>query len=88
MSKAAATTGAKVVTYYVVQPFELSPKGRYKVGAPLQAQSRDQAVRRAERLAKEQGGAIAFSRTGDPEFGDFEDAVLLGKFGDVPDEFQ
>lgn len=86
MSKAAATA-PKTVTYYVVQPFEMSPRGRYKVCQPVEAQSRDQALRRAERLAGEQGGAIAFSRTGDPEFGDFEDAIVLGKFGNVPDEF-
>lgn len=89
MSKAAAASAEapKVVTYYVIQPFEMSPRGRYKVGQPVQAQSRDQALRRAERLAGEQGGAIAFSRTGDPEFGDFEDAIVLGKFGAVPDDF-
>lgn len=81
------STAAKTVTYYVVQPFELSPKGRYKVGRPVEAQSSDHALRRAERLAAEQGGAIAFSRSGDPEIGDFEDAVLLGKFGEVPDDF-
>jgi hypothetical protein len=87
MSKAAVATAPKIVTYFVVQPFEMSAKGRYKVGQPVQAQSADQALRRAERLAKEQGGAIAFSRKGDPEFGDFEDAVLLGRFGEVPDDF-
>jgi hypothetical protein len=28
-------------------------------------------------------GAIAFSRTGDPTLGDFEDAVILKTFGEV-----
>jgi hypothetical protein len=31
-------------------------------------------------------GAIAFSRTGDPAIGEFEDAVILGRYGDVPDD--
>jgi hypothetical protein len=31
-------------------------------------------------------GAIAFSQTGDPSSGDFGDARLIGKFGDVPDD--
>jgi hypothetical protein len=31
-------------------------------------------------------GAVAFSRTGDPMMGEFSDAQLLKKFGDVPDD--
>jgi hypothetical protein len=31
-------------------------------------------------------GAVAFSRTGDPATGDFRDATVLRKFGDVPDD--
>jgi hypothetical protein len=36
-------------------------------------------------LAKTEGycGAIAFSRTGDPALGDFEDAVILKTIGKV-----
>jgi hypothetical protein len=43
---------------------------------------------RAEALSRKPGhaGAIAFSRTGDPSSGDFSDAKLIGKFGDVPDD--
>jgi hypothetical protein len=33
-------------------------------------------------------GAIAFSRQGSPDLGEFEDAVVLKAFGDVPDDFQ
>ena len=31
-------------------------------------------------------GAVAFSRTGDPATGDFNDAKVIKKFGDVPDD--
>jgi hypothetical protein len=31
-------------------------------------------------------GAIAFSRTGDPDVGEFADAVVLFQAGEVPDE--
>jgi hypothetical protein len=31
-------------------------------------------------------GAVAFSRTGDPMMGEFNDARLLQKFGNVPDD--
>jgi hypothetical protein len=43
---------------------------------------------RAQGLWKVLGhtGAVAFSRTGDPATGDFRDATVLRKFGDVPDD--
>jgi hypothetical protein len=42
-------------------------------------------MRMAGLLAKMEGncGAIAFSRTGDPTLGDFEDAVILKTVGEV-----
>jgi hypothetical protein len=42
-------------------------------------------MRVAGKMAAEDGlcGAIAFSRTGDPALGDFEDAVILRAFGEV-----
>jgi hypothetical protein len=33
-------------------------------------------------------GAVAFSRSGDPNIGEFEDAVILKAFGEVPDDLQ
>lgn len=72
-------------TYYVAQPFELTKGGRLVAGAPQQAQSEAAAIRRAQTLSAK-GGAIAFSRTGDLSTGDFEDAVILKSFGQVPDE--
>jgi hypothetical protein len=30
--------------------------------------------------------AVAFSRTGDPATGDFGDAKMIKKFGEVPDD--
>lgn len=32
-------------------------------------------------------GAVAFSRGGSPDLGEFDDAVILKIFGDVPDDF-
>ena len=31
-------------------------------------------------------GAIAFARTGDPQLGEWDDAAILGRYGDVPDD--
>ena len=75
-------------TYYAVQPFENADRGRSKVLQPIVVSNSGEALRRAERLAKERGGAIAFSRTGDAEWGDFDEPVILGRFGDVPREFE
>lgn len=73
-------------TYYVAQSFELTKGGHLVAGHAQQAQTASAAVRRAEILAGK-GGAIAFSRTGDPATGDFEDAVILKRFGQVPEDF-
>jgi hypothetical protein len=46
------------------------------------------AVMRAEALSRKEGhvGAVAFSRTGDPATGDFSDAKVIRKLGDVPND--
>jgi hypothetical protein len=46
------------------------------------------AVMRAEAFSRRERyvGAVAFSRTGDPATGEFSDAKVIRKFGDVPDD--
>ena len=41
------------------------------------------AERRARTLALEHSGALAFSRTGNPATGEFRDAAILARFGEV-----
>jgi hypothetical protein len=45
-------------------------------------------VMRAEALSRkpEHVGAVAFSRTADPATGDFGDAKVIKKFGEVPED--
>jgi hypothetical protein len=76
------------VTYYVALPFLQDDIGAPVAGAAEECHSSSGALRRAEVLAKAAGsvGAVAFSRTGDPMIGEFSDARLLKKFGDVPDD--
>ncbi|HMI17640.1 MAG TPA: hypothetical protein VK526_14995 [Bradyrhizobium sp.] len=76
------------VTYYVALPFLQDDTGVPVAGAAEECHSPSVALRRAEVLAKAAGsvGAVAFSRTGDPMIGEFGDAKLLKKFGDVPDD--
>lgn len=74
-------------TYYVALAFKkLEDDGGDIVACdPREARSPEQAMRMATSLAVEEGhcGAIAFSRTGDPSLGDFEDAVILKTIGEV-----
>jgi hypothetical protein len=39
-----------------------------------------------QRTASRLWAQVGFSRTGDPATGDFHDATVLRKFGDVPDD--
>jgi hypothetical protein len=73
------------MTYYVALAFTRSEGGDIVACEPKEASSSDQAIRMAGSLAAMDGhcGAIAFSRTGDPALGDFEDAVILKTVGDV-----
>jgi hypothetical protein len=76
------------VTYYVAMPFLNDDTGAPVAGAAEECQSSSGALRRAEALSRTTGcvGAVAFSRTGDPLIGEFGDAKLLRKFGQVPDD--
>ena len=73
------------MTYYVALAFTRSEGGEIVACEPREARSADQAIRMAGSLAATEGdcGAIAFSRTGDPALGDFEDAVILRTVGEV-----
>src|ERR1700731_1596323 len=57
-------------------------------GEPTECFNPVAVVIRAEALSRKPGhvGAVAFSRTGDPATGDFGDAKVIKKFGDVPDD--
>jgi hypothetical protein len=77
---------ARTVTYYVALAFTRSEdEGGIVACEPVEARSSDHAIRTAISLAAKEGhcGAIAFSRTGDPAMGDFEDAVILKTIGEV-----
>jgi hypothetical protein len=75
------------VTYYVALPFVASDDG-IAPGEAVECLSANAAVMRAEALSRKSGhvGALAFSRTGDPSSGEFGDATVIRKFGDVPDD--
>jgi hypothetical protein len=76
------------VTYYVALPFVQDDDGSPVAGSAEECQSSTTALRRAEMMSRMPGsiGAVAFSRTGDPMIGEFGDAQLLRRFGNVPED--
>lgn len=71
------------LTYYVAMPFTLTEDGDLVAGQPKEMRTADAAIREAQRIAQGTAGAVAFSRTGNPSTGEFEDALVLAKFGEV-----
>ena len=72
------------VTYFVAMPFDRNEEGELVAGEAQDRQSAGAAESAARRMAETAAGAVAFSRTGDPSTGEFEDAVVLCQFGEVP----
>ena len=73
-----------MITYFVALPFLLNREGELVPGEAQDRQTASAALRAAEEMARRYGGAVAFSRTGDPPTGKFADAVIIKSFGDVP----
>jgi hypothetical protein len=76
------------VTYYVAMPFLQDETGMLVAGTAEECQHSTGALRRAEAMSRASGsiGAVAFCRSGDPMAGEFGDARVLKKFGEVPDD--
>ena len=73
-------------TYYVVKSYSRSPRGALVEEDPVEVPGPEQAVRLAERLSETRAGALAFSKRGSLETGEYEDAYILAAFGHVPGE--
>ena len=74
------------VTYYVALPFLRDQDGELTAGEAAECQTSRSAIASAQAMGTKHPGALAFSRTGDPATGTFDDAVVLFKVGDVPTE--
>jgi hypothetical protein len=74
------------VTYCVAMGFIRDEAGELVALDPVEAQSSSAAIAQARSLASSKAGAVAFSRTGDPNVGEFSDAVVLFRAGEVPDD--
>ena len=75
------------LTYYVALPFVKGDDGAAP-GQAMECQSEGQALNRAGAMSRDpaNAGSIAFKRSGDPLMGDFSDAVIIKRFGEVPDK--
>ena len=71
------------MTYHVVVAFDRDANGDLTPGEAREVMSPLVAERRARALALEHAGALAFSRTGNPATGEFQDGVILARFGEV-----
>jgi hypothetical protein len=75
--------------FYVAMPFTPADGGGLAPGQAVECFSQSSAIRRAEAMSHHEAnaGAVAFSRRGDPNLGEFEDAVIIKSFGEVPEDF-
>lgn len=75
-------------TSFFVQSFIAGSSGNLKADTPIACKSATGAVRTAERLALSKLGVVAFSSTGDPEMGDFDDEpTVIFRAGQFPEAF-
>lgn len=73
-----------LITYYAVLPFVRDEDGQLCPDEAVECQFAAVAAARARAMAATKAGAVAFSRTGDPDIGHYADAVVILRVGDVP----
>lgn len=72
------------ITYYVSLGFTRNEEGDLVALDPVESQTPNVAISKARSFAATNAGGIAFSRTGDPNLGEFADAKVLWQSGEVP----
>lgn len=75
-----------MITYYVVQSFQRSKKGKLVADPPVMVKTEAEASAKARRLSEGRAGVVAFSRTGDATTGEYDDAIVIASYGDMPME--
>lgn len=76
-----------MVTYYVLMGFQVGKGGMLIADEPQEIHGgKDRCLSAAKRLKASRAGVVAFSRTGDPSLGDWEDAQLLFQDGILPED--
>lgn len=75
------------LTIHVVVAFTKTEDEEIAAEPPQQMPTAGQATQRAKFLATTHAGAIAWSRTLDPDTGDYSDPEILVRVGTIPDWF-
>lgn len=75
-----------MITYYVVQAYQAGKNGYLVPDDPRELPSGRQAEVAARILAEHRAAVVAFSRSGDPQTGDWADAEIIYQAGELPDE--
>ena len=75
-------------TCYFVQAFNVGRGENLKSDTPIACRTETSALRTAERLASSKLGVVAFSSSGDPETGDYDDEpTIFFRSGQIPSAF-
>jgi hypothetical protein len=76
------------ITRYIAVSFRRGGKD-FAPGPAVECPDAELAIRRAELMTRERdiAGAAAFSRRGNPSSGEFDAALILEIFGDIPEGF-
>ena len=76
-------------TLYLVQAFTTGKGTRLTAETPLRCRTLESARRRAEDLAPNRAGVVAFSTSGDADLGDYDDTpTIIFKAGRLPESFE
>jgi hypothetical protein len=76
-------------TLYLVQAFTAGKGARLTADAPVRCRTSEVARKRAEDLAPNRAGVVAFSTSGDAELGDYDDEPkIIFKTGRLPAAFE
>ena len=74
------------LTDFVAIPFISDAEGNLTPGEAVECPGAAASTRKAMSMAEKHGGGIAFQRSGEPDIGEFKDAMILGKFGKTPND--
>jgi hypothetical protein len=74
------------ITYFAVLPFSRTEEGDFLAEAAIEVRSAEQARATAARMEGPGRGAVAFSKTGDPQLGEWRDAVIPAGGALMPDK--
>jgi hypothetical protein len=76
-------------TVYLVQAFSAGKGTRLTADAPVRCRTLELARKRAEDLAPNRAGVVAFSTSGDADLGDYDDEPkIIFKAGRLPAAFE